>query len=118
MCPMPPTIRFISHTSYGVGMHRKQYGKCTFDDARRAPRAVRRFAGTPEPWKMGADPIKETDAMSYGKLIEYADASPEARAVMDEIKTARGVPDVNNAWKAMARHPDVMRRFWQHAQAV
>jgi AhpD family alkylhydroperoxidase len=56
--------------------------------------------------------------MSYGKLIEYEDASPEARAVMDDIKAKRGVPDVNNAWKAMARHPGVMRRFWEHAQAV
>ena len=56
--------------------------------------------------------------MSYGKLIEYADAAPEARAVMDEIKAARGVPDVNNAWKAMARHPAVMRRFWERAKAV
>ena len=56
--------------------------------------------------------------MPYGKLIEYADASPEARAVMDDIKAKRGVPDVNNAWKAMARHPAVMRRFWERAQAV
>ncbi|MCW3475664.1 carboxymuconolactone decarboxylase family protein [Limobrevibacterium gyesilva] len=56
--------------------------------------------------------------MSYGKLIEYAEAAPEARAVMDDIKAARGVPDVNNAWKAMARHPAVMRRFWERAKAV
>jgi len=56
--------------------------------------------------------------MSYGKLIEYADAAPEARAVMDDVKAKRGVPDVNNAWKAMARHPAVMRRFWEHAQRV
>ncbi len=56
--------------------------------------------------------------MSYGKLIEYADAAPEARAVMDDIKAKRGVPDVNNAWKAMARHPAVMQRFWERAQAV
>jgi AhpD family alkylhydroperoxidase len=56
--------------------------------------------------------------MSYGKLFDYADAAPEARAVMDEIKATRNVPDVNNAWKAMARHPAVMRRFWQHAQEV
>ena len=56
--------------------------------------------------------------MPYGKLIEYADAAPEAQAVMDEIKAARGVPDVNNAWKAMARHPEVMRRFWNRAQAT
>jgi AhpD family alkylhydroperoxidase len=56
--------------------------------------------------------------MGYGKLIDYADAAPEARAVMDEIKAARGVADVNNAWKAMARHPAVMRRFWERAQQV
>lgn len=56
--------------------------------------------------------------MGYGKLIEYADASAEARAVMDDIKRTRNVPDVNNAWKAMARHPAVMKRFWQRAQAT
>ena len=56
--------------------------------------------------------------MKYGHLIEYSDASPEARAVYDDIKQKRGVPDVNNAWKAMARHPGVMRRFWERAQAV
>ena len=56
--------------------------------------------------------------MAYGKLIDYAEASPEARAVFDDIKQKRGVPDVNNAWKAMARHPAVMRRFWEHAQQV
>lgn len=56
--------------------------------------------------------------MAYGKLIDYADATPEARAVMDDIKSTRGVPDVNNAWKAMARHPAVMKRFWQRATAT
>lgn len=56
--------------------------------------------------------------MPYGKLIEYVDAAPEAQAVMDDIKARRDVPDVNNAWKAMARHPGVMRRFWEHAQRV
>ncbi len=49
--------------------------------------------------------------MPYGKLIDYQDAPPDARAVMDDIKAKRGVPDVNNAWKAMARHAAVMRRF-------
>jgi AhpD family alkylhydroperoxidase len=56
--------------------------------------------------------------MGYGRLIHYADAAAEARTVMDEIKTARNVPDVNNAWKAMARHPTVMRAFWDRAQRV
>jgi len=56
--------------------------------------------------------------MKYGQLIEHADATPEARAVFDDIKQKRGVPDVNNAWKAMARHPAVMKRFWERAQQV
>lgn len=56
--------------------------------------------------------------MGYGRLIDYGSAAPAAREVMDEIKTARGVPDVNNAWKAMARHPAVMRAFWDRAQQV
>ncbi len=56
--------------------------------------------------------------MKYGQLIQYEDASPEARAVFDDIKAKRGVPDVNNAWKAMARHPAVMKRFWERAQQV
>jgi AhpD family alkylhydroperoxidase len=56
--------------------------------------------------------------MKYGQLIDYADAAPEAREVYDDIKRKRGVPDVNNAWKAMARHPGVMKRFWERAQQV
>ena len=38
-------------------------------------------------------------------LVEYADAALEVRAVFDDIKAARGVPDVNNFWKALAVHP-------------
>ena len=51
-------------------------------------------------------------------LIEYEDASPEARAVMDDIKRARGVEDVNNIWKALAHDPTTMRRTWQSLQEV
>ena len=39
--------------------------------------------------------------------IEYADASPEVRAVYDDIKATRGVDDVNNFWKYAAHHPAV-----------
>jgi len=45
-------------------------------------------------------------------LIEYSDASPEVRAVFDEIKEARGVDDVNNFWKALANDPATLRRTW------
>ncbi len=52
------------------------------------------------------------------RLIEYADAPPEARAVFDDIKATRGVPDVNNFWKALAVHPPTLARVWASLKQV
>ena len=52
------------------------------------------------------------------RLIEYAEASPEARAVFDDIKTTRNVADVNNFWKALAVHPPTLRRTWESLKEV
>jgi AhpD family alkylhydroperoxidase len=51
-------------------------------------------------------------------LIEHADAPPEVRAVYDAIKAARGVPDVNNFWKALAVHPPTLARTWESLSQV
>ena len=51
-------------------------------------------------------------------LVEYADAVPEVRAVFDDIKAARGVPDVNNFWKALATHPPTLKRTWESLKQV
>ena len=51
-------------------------------------------------------------------LIEHADASPEVRAVYDEIMAARGVDDVNNFWKALAHDPSTLRRVWDGVRDV
>ncbi|MBS0547190.1 MAG: carboxymuconolactone decarboxylase family protein [Proteobacteria bacterium] len=47
------------------------------------------------------------------KLVAYKDMNPRAKAVVDGIARARSIkPDeINNVWKALARHPDVMERF-------
>jgi AhpD family alkylhydroperoxidase len=47
------------------------------------------------------------------KLTEYKDMTPRAKAVVDGIAAARGTDPagINNVWKALARHPDVMERF-------
>lgn len=47
------------------------------------------------------------------KLIEYKDMAPRAKAVVEGIAAARGIApaDINNVWKALARHPGVMERF-------
>ena len=50
--------------------------------------------------------------------IEYADASPEVRLVYDDIKKTRGVPDVNNFWKYLARDPATLRRTWDTLKEI
>jgi AhpD family alkylhydroperoxidase len=52
------------------------------------------------------------------KLIEYADAGPDVRAVFDDIKASRDLPDVNNFWKALAVHPPTLRRTWESLKEV
>ena len=51
-------------------------------------------------------------------LIEYADASPEVRAVYDDIMETRQVDWVNNFWKALAVDPVSLRRTWESVKEV
>ncbi len=51
-------------------------------------------------------------------LIEYADASPEVRAVYDDIMAKRKVDKVNNFWKALANNPENLKRTWESLQQV
>lgn len=57
-------------------------------------------------------------AMPYAKPIEYADASPEVRAVFDEIMAARKVTSVNNFWKFLANDPATLRRTWESIKDI
>jgi AhpD family alkylhydroperoxidase len=52
------------------------------------------------------------------ELVQYEDASSEVRAVYDDIKRSRGVPDVNNFWKALAAHPPTLKRTWESVKEV
>jgi len=45
--------------------------------------------------------------------IDYEAASPDVRAVYDDIKQARGVDDVNNFWKYLANEPRMLKHVWQ-----
>jgi AhpD family alkylhydroperoxidase len=47
------------------------------------------------------------------RLIDYKDMPPRAKTVVEGIAQARGIApaDINNVWKALARHPSVMERF-------
>jgi AhpD family alkylhydroperoxidase len=56
--------------------------------------------------------------MSTVTLIQCEDASPEVRAVFDDIKRTRNVPDVNNFWKALANQPETLRRTWEALREI
>ena len=55
---------------------------------------------------------------SLVRLVEYAEASPEVRAVYDKIMTARGTDWINNFWKALAHDPALLRRTWENVRQV
>lgn len=51
-------------------------------------------------------------------LVEYEDASPEVRAVYDEIMAVRKVDWINNFWKALAHDPKTLRRTWESIREI
>jgi AhpD family alkylhydroperoxidase len=56
--------------------------------------------------------------MSRHQPIEYDVASPEVRAVFDDIKATRNVNDVNNFWKYLASDPVLLKRTWSTQKEV
>jgi AhpD family alkylhydroperoxidase len=46
-------------------------------------------------------------------LVEYKDASPEVRAVFDDIMATRKTDWINNFWKALAHDPATLKRTWE-----
>src|SRR3974390_2800643 len=61
---------------------------------------------------------QRSSPMPTPPLIDYADASPEVRAVYDDIKQIRSVPDVNNFWKYLARDPATLKRTWESIKEI
>ena len=51
-------------------------------------------------------------------LIEYADASPEVRAVYDDIMATRQTDYINNFWKAIAHDPATLKRTWESIKHI
>jgi len=51
-------------------------------------------------------------------LIEESAASPEVRAVFDDIKATRNTDWINNFWKVLANDPATLRRTWESLKEV
>jgi AhpD family alkylhydroperoxidase len=65
--------------------------------------------------------MTRTDTMSCMAtlgLIEYTDASPEVRAVYDDIMATRKTDWINNFWKALAHDPATLRRTWHSVKEI
>jgi AhpD family alkylhydroperoxidase len=59
-----------------------------------------------------------TRAMATLGLIEHSDASPDVRAVYDDIMATRQTDWINNFWKALAYDPATLRRTWESIKQI
>ncbi len=56
--------------------------------------------------------------MATYPFIEEASASPEVRAVYEDIKQTRNVDWINNFWKVIANDPAMLKRTWDSVKEV
>ena len=56
--------------------------------------------------------------MQMAPLVEYTDATPEVKAVYDDIMATRKTDWVNNFWKILANHPPTLARLWEDVKQV
>jgi len=56
--------------------------------------------------------------MPIQRLIEYAEASPEVRAVFDDIVATRKTDYINDFWKALANDPTTLKRTWESIKQI
>ena len=52
------------------------------------------------------------------KMVEYEDATPEVRAVYDDIMKTRSIDRVPNFWRTLASHPPLLRDVWESLKAA
>jgi len=57
-------------------------------------------------------------AMALHQLVEYAHASPEVRAVYEDIMATRKTDWINNFWKVLANDPETLRRTWESIKQI
>jgi AhpD family alkylhydroperoxidase len=51
--------------------------------------------------------------MPTAAMVEYDQATPEVRAVYDEIMAVKSIDFVPNFWKSLASHPPLLARVWR-----
>jgi AhpD family alkylhydroperoxidase len=90
------------------------------------PRASGKFWQLPPCWRKPAVLanvfaicfLHSENSMSTFGLIEYQDASPEVRAIYDDIMATRKTDWINNFWKAIAHDPATLKRTWESIKQI
>src|ERR1019366_5941422 len=62
--------------------------------------------------------IDRRNCMATFGFIEYNDASPEVRAVYDDIMATRKTDWINNFWKGLAHDPALLQRTWNDVKHI
>ncbi|MGH6944013.1 MAG: carboxymuconolactone decarboxylase family protein, partial [Geminicoccaceae bacterium] len=52
--------------------------------------------------------------MPTAAMVEYGEASPEVRAIYDEIMALKGIDFVPNFWRTLASHPPLLAEVWRN----
>ncbi len=52
------------------------------------------------------------------RMVEYADATPDVRAIYDDIMKTKGIDRVPNFWRTLASHPPLLRDVWESLKAT
>src|SRR5215467_3715592 len=69
-------------------------------------------------WHSERQTQEEEAPMSTFGLIEYQDASPQVRAIYDDIMATRKADWINNFWKAIAHDPVLLKRTWESIKQI
>ncbi len=56
--------------------------------------------------------------MATVTLISDEEATPEVRAVFDDIRATRGGDFINNFWRALAHNPALLKATWERLKVV
>ena len=56
--------------------------------------------------------------MATVAILSEDEISPEARAVLDDIRATRGTDFINNFWRALAHDPALLGATWQRLKTV
>jgi AhpD family alkylhydroperoxidase len=91
-CEEPLVPAFINHAERRIGSKRQRF--------------------------FPAAKIFQGGEMATFGLIEYADASPEVRAVYDDIMATRKTDWINNFWKSLAHDPVLLKRTWEDIKQI